>query len=85
MCIQQNKATCTPQFGRIKKLFAHSFAQHDIIFAEVYIFVDAHRDEELGMWFVPAITITSTLLTLKEISEPLVVANDVEFSLIWLI
>jgi len=78
--VQQN---AIPQFGYIKNLFAHCFAENNTIFAEKDLFGEAHHDEELTIWFTPTPTIISAFLTLKEISEPLVVANDDESSVIW--
>ena len=68
-----------PLFGVVVKMFSHSFAQNTFYWAVVQQFEEPVFDSELKMWYVcvnVGHTYTSSLIILRNLSYPLVIAVD---------
>lgn len=73
-----------PQFGRIIKLYIHTFGGCKSIISKIKLYQAAIYDVELSVWCVPQQdTDRTAFYFLDQISMPLIVSYDDENSSIW--
>ena len=82
VCIGKDGSS-TPQFGCISKLISHDWASRTEIFVLIDVYSNPSYCSELNMWFTSSHFETSTLLSIKDISQPLVIANDEKNAIVW--
>ncbi len=74
----------TPQFGRIIRIFTHTFAKCATIFLEVSLFNAPTFDNDTSMWSVPLpLGPTTCITSILDISQPLVVAREDDNNTLW--
>ena len=67
----------SPQFGRITRIFSHSFAKQHTIFVHLSLYSTPTLNTDVNMWSAPALASGSTtLLPVSDVSYPLVVARE---------
>ena len=72
-----------PQFGRIIRIFSHTFTTCATIFLEISLFDAPVFDNDTSMWSVPLISRTTTITSVQDISQPLVVAREDDNNTLW--
>ena len=73
----------TPQFGQITRIFSHTFARCDTIFVEISLFDTPMLDNDTSMWTVPLPSRTTTITSVQDISQPLVIAREEDENALW--
>lgn len=65
------------QFGVIKQLFQHSFAQRTFVWASVAVYEKCELDPSSGLWFSPVSSLSdsASLFLITAVSFPLMVAH----------
>ena len=72
-----------PQFGRIGKLFLHSFVDNTTVVCEVVLFAPPNYDEETKMWYTSSKPQNTALHLLKDLTIPLVTGHNNAQAQVW--